>query len=300
MVPTKASPLQRKPLKISIGIFAHNEEKHVEATLDSIARQVLTVASIEEIIVVSSGSSDRTNEVVSKKAQTNSKIKLFTQLERLGKSAAINLFLSHARAPVVITVSADLRLHKNAIEEITRPFLQPEVGMVGAHPVPTNSSRTALGKVVRLLWDMHHEISLLKPKCGEMVAFRNIVRQIPPHSAVDEATLEVLLQLIGYHTVYAPRSIVFNHGPNTIGDFFRQRRRVFAGHQWVNHRYNYQVATLNSGLILQIMVRYLMAHPRKILPFMLLLWLEITSRLLGWIDFHVLGRNPFIWHMVKR
>lgn len=300
MIPTKLSPTKSKRLRVTLGIFAHNEEKNVEATLDSIEKQVLKVASIEEILVVSSGSNDKTNALVMMRSQSNAKIKLYTQAERLGKSSAINLFLSHARSPLVVTVSADLRLHKYAIEEIALPFLQLEVGMVGAHPKPTNSTRTRMGKVVRVLWELHHEISLVKPKCGEMVAFRNIIRQIPPQSAVDEATLEVLLQLIGYNTVYAPRSIVYNRGPKTISDFFTQRRRVFAGHQWVNHQYNYRVSTLSLALISRVVVHQIVHNPHQLWPLTMLVTLEMFSRLIGWIDFHLLGRNPYKWKMVER
>lgn len=299
MIPTK-TPIKKKQLKVTIGIFAHNEEKNIKATLDSIEKQVLNLAIVEEILVVSSGSNDKTNALVIKKSQSNPKIKLYTQAERHGKSAAINLFLSHAKSPIVVTVSADLRLNKHSIEEIVIPFLQSDVGMVGAHPVPTNSTRSTMGRVVHVLWELHHEISLVKPKCGEMVAFRNIIRQIPPQSAVDEATLEVLLQLIGYSTVYAPRSIVYNVGPKTATDFFKQRRRVFTGHQWVKNQYNYQVVTLDSTLIAQIIMRQLVSYPRKIGPLTMLIVLEVGSRILGWIDFHVLGKNPFVWDLIKR
>lgn len=300
MIPTKLSPIKQKQLKVSVGIFAHNEEKNVKATIDSIEKQVLNLAKIEEIIVVSSGSNDKTNELVVTKSETNSKIKLYTQAERQGKSAAINLFLSHAKSPIVVTVSADLRLHKKAIEEILVPFLQPDVGMVGAHPVPTNSRSTSMGNVVHLLWELHHEISLIKPKCGEMVAFRNIVRQIPPQSAVDEATLEVLLQLIGYSTIYAPRSIVYNSGPKTVADFITQRRRVFIGHQWVKQQYNYRVATLNLTLIATIIARHILHNPNSISSLLCLIILEISSRLMGWIDYNLMGKNPYVWQMVKR
>jgi cellulose synthase/poly-beta-1,6-N-acetylglucosamine synthase-like glycosyltransferase len=300
MIPTKLTPIKKKHLKVTIGIFAHNEEKNIRSTLDSIEKQVLDLAIIEEILVVSSGSNDKTNELVVQKSQLNPKIKLYTQAERHGKSAAINLFLSHAKSPIVVTVSADLRLNKKAIEEIVIPFLQPDVGMVGAHPVPTNSTRTPMGRVVHVLWELHHEISLVKPKCGEMIAFRNIIRQIPPQSAVDEATLEVLLQLIGYSTVYAPRSIVYNSGPKTVADFFKQRRRVFAGHQWIKNQYNYQVVTLDSTLIVQIIMRQLFVYPDKIVPLIMLVALEVSSRILGWIDFHVLRKNPYVWQMVRR
>lgn len=197
-------------------------------------------------------------------------------------------------------MSGDLRLHAKALEEIALPFLQEEVGMVGAHPVPSPSRNGQLNRETAILWELHHRISLLQPKCGEMVAFRNIVRAIPQDSAVDEATIEVLLRLLGYVVVYTPRSIVYNRGPKTVQDFLLQRRRVQAGHQWVYEKYNYPVVTMKATAVFRVAAAYLATHPRDVWPLARLMALEVVARFLGLVDYYLLGKNPYVWQMVKR
>lgn len=293
-------PAKSKKLQVSLGVFAHNEGRNIIKALESISKQRLDLVSIKEILVISSGSYDRTNELVRHYAKTDPRIRLIEQLRREGKSSAINLFLNHSHTDVLIVISGDLRLHTRAIEEIALPFFHSEIGMVGAHPIPINIQHNPIGHQIRLLWHLHHLISMHNPKCGEMVAFRKLVHSIPKESAVDEATLEVLLHLIGFQIAYAPRSIVYNRGPASLGDFIKQRRRVYVGHQWVSSRYNYQVSTMKSVSVTKVIRQYLLAHPQDLVPMFQLLALEAISRTLGWIDFNILNRNPYIWNMVSR
>jgi poly-beta-1,6-N-acetyl-D-glucosamine synthase len=292
--------LNKLVIPVSLGIFVHNEERNIEQLLKSLKKQRLETARIDQIIVVSSGSYDKTNRLVRSWSKEDGRIKLLTEPTRRGKSAAINLFLQHAKAEVVITISGDLRLHPEAIEEITVPFMEDEVGMAGARPKPANGRFSAVGKEAELLWELHHQISLIRPKCGELVAFRNIIRKIPVNSAVDEATLEVLLQMIGYVIRYAPSSVVYNKGPLTAKEFITQRRRVYAGHQWLAQNYNYAVVTMQPRELIQVVVGYLVNHPDSLLPMMRLIALEVVARGLGWIDYHVRNKNPYVWKMISR
>mgnify|MGYP001008797217 CR=1 FL=1 len=287
-------------INVSIGIFAYNEERNIGKTINSILKQKTEVAQIKEIFIISSGSSDRTNNIIRQALEKDKRLFFIEQLERQGKSSAINLFVRKANSPVLIVVSADVRLHTEAVEEITLPFLHENVGMVGAHPIPSNINQSEIGREGKLLWELHHQVSLKHPKCGEMIAFRKVIRSIPPQSAVDEAAIEVLLRLIGYKVVYAPRAIVYNKVPETIKEFLDQRRRVYAGHQWISRTYNYNVSTMNINNVLKALLEYLSQHPRDIVPLIKLLGLECYGRLLGWIDYFIFNRNPYIWKMVKR
>jgi poly-beta-1,6-N-acetyl-D-glucosamine synthase len=289
-----------KGLPVSIGVFAHNEESNINRVIESILNQKTEVAKIKEVLVISSGSHDRTNALVRKLVKKDKRIKFLEQFKRQGKSSAINLFLQMSTSKIVIVVSSDLRLHSDTVEEMTLPFLHPDVGMVGGHPIPCNSQHSRIGREVKLLWQLHHLVSLHHPKCGEIVAFRNVIRSIPKESAVDEANIEVLLKLIGYKIVYAPRAIVYNKVPRTIGDFLTQRRRVYAGHRWVSQKYNYQVSTMDMHNNFQAVFDYFVANPSELLPLSKLIALEFYGRFLGWVDFFVLGKNPYVWKMVKR
>jgi len=285
---------------LDIGIFAHNEEQNIEKAIKSVQASKLDMAVIKQIIVVSSGSLDRTNHLVRQMMKKDNRIKLFEEAERRGKSAAINIFLEQTKSPIVITMSADLKVSKNAIEEIAKPFLNEEIGMVGAHPVPSFSRKGEIDAEIELLWELHHQVALISPKCGEMVAFRNIIRQIPHNSAVDEATIEVLLRMIGYSVSYAPLAIVHNRGPKTLNEFILQRRRVQAGHQWVFTTYNYKVSTMVMSNLLVVVLRMVVNKPTLLAPMIKLIFMEALAQILGWVDFYILGRNPFTWKMISR
>ena len=133
-------------VSLSIGIFAHNEENNIKRAIKSVQRSLLNIIGIKKIYVISSGSFDKTNHIVRQEAKKDKRIVLISEVERRGKSAAINHFLSCAKTKVVVTMSADLRLSKNALEEIGLPFLNQEVGMVGAHPIPSNTRYSQIGQ----------------------------------------------------------------------------------------------------------------------------------------------------------
>lgn len=290
----------QKKLAVDIGVFAANEEANIEQALKSIQKSKLEFIKIHSIIVVSSGSYDHTNRIVRRFARLDKRIKLIDEAERHGKARAVNIFLSQATAPIMIMLSADLRVSNQAIEEIGLPFLNREVGMVGAHPVPHYSSKSRISREIDLLWQLHHEISLITPKCGEMVACRNVIRGIPVESAVDEATIEVLLKLIGYAVVYAPKAVVYNKGPLTVGEFLTQRRRVYTGHEWVYQKYQYKVVTMMPSKLFVVVARMLIMKPNTLIPMLRLILLELLARFLGYIDFHIFGKNPYVWKMIRR
>ena len=289
-----------KTIKVSVGIFCHNEEDNIGRALTSVVNSKTEIALIEEIVVVSSGSFDRTNRIIRQFARKDKRIVLIDEAERKGKSSAINLFLHAAHGEVLVSMSGDLKLKNDAIEEIALPFLNSEVGMAGGHPVPMNARFSSVGKEAALMWQLHHQISLRQPKCGEMVAFRNVIRKIPVQSAVDEANLEVLLRMVGFSIIYAPRSIIYNKVPGNLAQLLLQRRRVHAGHLWLADKYNYTVSTMQQDKILPAVFDYFSEHPQEIATLFRLVSIEMCAWFLGWFDYTVLGKNPFKWQMVKR
>ncbi len=287
-------------ISVSIGIFAHNEENNLPKLLNSILKQKTDISVIKEIKIVSSGSYDRTNQIAREYTKKDKRIKLYTQINRSGKSSALNLFIRKSKSSVLIAISADLRLHTRAIEEMTIPFLKKNVGMVGGHPIPTNIQHSSVGREVQLLWKLHHYIAMRSPKCGEMVGFRNVIRSIPKKSAVDEANLEVLLRMIGFKVVYAPRAIVYNKGPKNLREFLIQRRRIYVGHQWILRKYQYHVSTMNSYSSLVAIIAIIRKNRKMFIPAIKLVLIEFLGRILGWIDFNIFNKNPYIWDMIER
>ena len=187
----------------TVGIFAHNEEANIGRLLQIMLDQQLETVEIREIIVVSSGSTDRTNGIVSDYNQRDPRIRLLVEPERQGKASAINLFLQHQTERVLVVCSADLLPQKDTVEKLVAPFADPEVGMTSCRPVPVNDPNTFMGFTAHMLWGLHHEINVQGGfKSGEMIAFIKIFERIPYRTSVDEASIE-------------PE--IFIHGPKMAG-----------------------------------------------------------------------------------
>ena len=154
-----------------------------------------------------------------------------------------------------------------------------------------------MGFIVQLQWRLHHRIALISPKLGEMVAFKNVLPEIPADTAVDEACIEALLAPKGYRLEYVAAARVYNKGPETVADFLKQRRRIAAGHHHLRQTQHYAVSTLSLRRILPALRAELEWSPRFLLWTMGMILLEGYGRLLGMVDFYLKKKNPFTWEM---
>lgn len=155
-----------------------------------------------------------------------------------------------------------------------------------------------MGYGAHFLWQLHHQLSLNKPKLGELVAFRNLVKEIPGETAVDEAYLEAFFSKRSLTLEYIPNALVYNKGPETIKDFLLQRERIFIGHLWVKKNYCYSVASLDSWLIAKLAIKNISFKPRHFVWAVELMFLEILARLKGILKFLIFKENPYIWDRI--
>jgi cellulose synthase/poly-beta-1,6-N-acetylglucosamine synthase-like glycosyltransferase len=286
-------------ISCSIGVFAHNEEANILHLLKALQAQKLQQVLISEVIVVSSASSDKTDDLVREFAQQHPKVNLLTQAKREGKSSAINLFMAHAKEQILVVISGDVIPAENTLELLVSAFKDHLVGATGGRPMPVNNPRDFIGYSVHLLWRLHHRMALISPKLGEMIAFRRVMQNIPRDSAVDEASIEALVRQQGLELRYIPNALIHNKGPENISDFIKQRRRIQNGHLWLSKKQNYRVSSQDRTILFRIAKEELSAHPSDFPRMMFTILLEAYCRLLGSWDFFVKGKNPFAWEIAS-
>jgi hypothetical protein len=202
----------------------------------------------------------------------------------------------------VVVESGDTIPDESAIENLVRPFLDPGVGMTGARPVPVNSEETFMGFTVNLFWRLHHEMALEHPKLGELIAFRNIVPEIPKNTAVDEASIEAIVTGAGYRIHYAKDAIVRNKGPETVRDFLKQRRRIMVGHKYLQITHGYTVSTMkfmNLARLFRRLVKDIRWNPKRAVWTGAAVLLEGYGRLLGDYDYYIKKKNPYAWDIAQ-
>jgi biofilm PGA synthesis N-glycosyltransferase PgaC len=279
----------------SVGITAHNEEANIGEILEAMITQRLHQVDIGEIIVVASGCTDRTEDIVQDYMTRDERIKLFVQEKREGKTSAINVFLKHAQNEVCVLESGDTIPHEDAIENMVRMFADPAVGMTGAHKVPVNTPEHIIGFLSHLRLKLEHQLCLEIPRLGELIAFRKVFDQIPPDVAMDEAFVEALVIRRGLQVRYAPDAVVFNMGPETLGDFVKQRRRNHAGHLHLKAKYGYEVSSMGMPRLVKLALEEIGGALRLIWILFALGMVEGYSRILGWWDYKVHKRTHVVW-----
>jgi cellulose synthase/poly-beta-1,6-N-acetylglucosamine synthase-like glycosyltransferase len=276
--------------------MAHNEEKNIAALLERMIQERPPGIDIIHIGVVSSGSTDRTDEIVDSFHPIDPRIHLITQARRHGKCAAINLYLREAPpADFVVLLSGDILPEPGAVTELLLPLLRDEVGMTGGRPVPVNDRNTFFGFACHLIWEIHHRIALESPKLGEAVAFKNIIPEIPEDLAVDEAALEAMILAENLNLVYCPEAIIRNQGPENLRDFLKQRRRIQAGHIHLQKKLGYRVSTFHLAPGLRALRAVLEWNPRSLLWTFLTCLLVLWGRVLGSIDHGILKKRHAVW-----
>ena len=292
-------------MDISVAVPAHNEEANIGLLIDTLRAQKLRNGRLVEIVVVASGCVDHTVEIVrARQKRPGVPVRLIEEPVRRGKVAAINTYLRHGapRVGAICLCSGDLLVAPDTLEHLVERLVDdPHVGMCGARPVPTNGPGTFLGEATRFLWNMHHRVAMEAPKLGELVLVRaGIVDALPPESMVDEASLEQLISEAGYTLAYVPDAVVRNHGPETVADFVRQRRRIAAGHYWLADVSGYRVSTMNLPRVVRLTLSEL--RHMALMPILFALGaiaLEGVSRVLGFYDFKTNLEKHVAWKMSK-
>jgi cellulose synthase/poly-beta-1,6-N-acetylglucosamine synthase-like glycosyltransferase len=289
---------QRK--KARVAIMAHNEEGNIVHLLERVCGEKPPGIDIDRIVVVSSGSTDRTNDLVQGFVEKDPRVQLIVQEERHGKCAAINLFLADCpRSCFVVLLSGDILPEPGAVTALLLPLLRPRIGMTGGRPVPINDRNTFFGFACHLIWDVHHEVALKSPKLGEAVAFKKVVDSIPEDLAVDEAALEALIRDRGLRLKYCPDAVIRNRGPDNLKDFLKQRRRIQVGHVDLRNRYNYKVSTYGLGTALGGLLSVIQWRPRFLAWTFLTCLLVLFGRILGLVDCYLLRKRHAVWDIAQ-
>lgn len=311
-------------LEVSIGIPAYNEEANIGQLLENLLGQRLKKVRIAEIIVIASGCTDRTVEIVENWQKKDRRIKLFKQTRRLGKTSADNLFLKKARSSILVLESADTLPSKNCIEKLVAPFSNPKVGITAARIVPLNKKSCLSGYFSHLWWQLFHRVALNFFRAGELLAFRKVDETIPPQIGADEVFLTDTILAQGFRAKYVGLAIANNMGPETVRDvilirrrnaclhfqfakmgpkvYFRRKERPKRAHFRRKKRLEgvYYPKTMDNWYILRLFLREVnWFSPKETIFGIASATLEGTARLLARYDFHIKNRNYQIWSRSK-
>ena len=220
---------------ITVGIPTYNEEKVIEATINSVLFQI---TPDDEVIVVASGCTDNTVPLIQAIADKDNRVRLITEDERKGKASALNLIIQNAKSDIIVQTDGDVVLERNAVEQLVKHFENPEIGGVSGRPIPiipegnlfydwTIMSYRKIGEVREVATKQGNFWHL----SGYLLAFRKkALPSVPFAKGAVDAWMGRIIQQNGYKMVYEPAAEVLVKAPLTINDFVAQKARVRAGY----------------------------------------------------------------------
>jgi len=243
-------------LKTTVGICAYNEEHNIHLLLARLTSEQDLPADCR-ILVVCSGCTDGTIDVVKRFQGCDNRVQPIVEEKRSGKANALNKIFAEAKesADVLFLVNADALPEPGSIGKLLRALESSDAGVVFAQPIPFECSDGVSYRIVKVIWRLHHLISVLKsPKLsGELCAIRTICLQsIPKEIATDEPFIELVIRKQGYKIGYLPEAVVRIRCPTNVADLFKHRKRIWIGHLQLKQTTGFDVSTTNFRYILQV------------------------------------------------
>jgi len=216
---------------LSILIAAYNEETGIQDKLE----RTLALdypADHMEIIVLSDGSTDRTDEIV--KSFANRHVRLLHVTGRKGKTNAQNEGVRVARGEVLIFSDATTVYHPQALRYLASNYSDPVVGAASGRYQyfdPRGQSPTGLGTMA--FWNYENLIKMMQSSiwtisgcCGCIYSVRR--------SAYTPLAPEVISDLVqplhvirqGYRVVFEDRALAYEETTQSTSEEFSMRVRV--------------------------------------------------------------------------
>jgi len=291
--------------RLSVGIAAYNEAANIGNLIGRIQPEI---EENDQIIVVSSGCTDRTCDIVLGYSKSDPRVQLVVEERRNGKSSAINKIFSESRGKMLLLVSADVLPETGCIPTMVSAMeSDPSVGVVSSRPYPVNGNHNLTGYLGHLYWRLHHEtLSLLDASSqnthgGEAILLRRgVVSSIPDNCINDDAYIGVEAAKKGFIVRYCPQAKVLTKTPETITELIAQRRRIIAGHLRVRKHTGLYPKVLTTmsfkdpSKFVQIVSNELRSNPRSFPKFVVAVYIEAASAFLAIVD-SMLGRNILLW-----
>lgn len=277
-----------KKTTINIGISAFNEENNIKLLLSGILRQTSKDFMLKNIIIISDGSTDNTNKIVS--GIKSKKIKLIQFRKRAGKAARINQIFKMSDTDILVIFDADTSIKStNFLTVLIQPIIHKKADLTSANAKEL-SSITFMEKLLvrsmdykKTIYDSMNNGNNIYNCFGYCRAFSKQLYKntIIPDSVGEDAYtyLYATYNNLAFKTV---KSAVLQYRlPKNFGDhkkqslrFFQSKKRFIKefGADYVNEAY-----AIPPLLLLTMTIKYTIKNPSLILYFLILIYIKIVG-----------------------
>ena len=223
--PVKAAPITPS---VTVLICAHNEEAVIGPKVENTLSQ--DYPGELEVLVVSDGSSDRTNEILE---GYGTRIRTALLPENRGKTAGISESIHLATGDIVVFTDANVRLADDAVRLLVQSFADESVGCVCGQLTYVNSSESATAENHGIYWKYEEFIKRQESRTGSVsgadgsiFAIRRLLFEPLPPICIDDFATSMLILAAGWRVVFDERAKAYEKSSTTLGEDLHRRRRI--------------------------------------------------------------------------
>ena len=252
----------RTPL-VTILIPAYNEEKVISNTIESVME---IDYPRKEIIVIDDGSRDKTLQIAQRFEEYGVKV---LHKDNGGKASALNYGLTFSNGEIITVLDADTLAGRTSLKEIVKIFeYDKNVGAVAGNIKVRNKKNwitwcqaleyVAGIQISRRAFDLFGAITIV-PGC--LGSFRKSVLlesgSYDKETIVEDFDTTVKILKSGMLVRGTTKSIAYTEAPDTIRDFFEQRKRWYRGNLQVVLKHRNALTNPRFGFLQKLAFPYM-------------------------------------------
>jgi poly-beta-1,6-N-acetyl-D-glucosamine synthase len=263
-----------------------------------------------EIVVLSDGSTDSTNKILSQYAE-NPRVKVILNSERRGKAAGLNDAIQAGRGEIVVFTDARQQIEAEAVRLLVENFSDPAVGCASGELMLGNPDSGEVARGIGLYWRIEKNIRDLEAASGSVIGAtgalyavrRSLLVAVPPETILDDVFIPMHVVRQGARVILDARARAWDLPDLGRDREFARKVRTLSG--------NYQLLRLAPWLLSKANpVKFeFVSHKllRLVMPFALaallvssLLLREPVYRIVLWVQLGFYGLSLLAMAQLKR
>jgi len=221
---------------ISIVIAVHNGAAVLRAKLENLA-ELDYPAELIEVIVVSDGSSDETNEIL-RAWQGESRLAILLPNNE-GKAVALNRGVEAATREILVFTDARQHIERDALRYLVQNFADPAVACVSGELILKEPGPGASAAGLGLYWEFEKKIRQWESDTGSVVgvtgalyaARKQFVPPLPPGTILDDVYIPVCAAGQGKRVLFEGRARSYDRLSEGRREFWRKVRTLAGNYQ---------------------------------------------------------------------
>jgi glycosyltransferase involved in cell wall biosynthesis len=219
---------------VTIGIPAYNEEENITFLLGDIQSQSRNNWILDQIIVYSDGSTDKTVELIKK--QNIGKINIIQSKYRKGVSYGQNLIMRKTKSDILFLLNADITIKNKKLFDKIIPKFDEDTGLVSIRVTPVKAT-TFFERVIN--WS--HSVKYLSYEALSLdniylchgrfraMSYKLYKKMVFPKVIAEDAFSYLICKKYNLKFKYLKSLKIMFRSPTNINDHIKQSKRFLNG-----------------------------------------------------------------------